>query len=113
MKSKCRAIATLIPCCVAFLAEAQPSPPNPDSAPIYRVTVVSRTLSAINYPHRSGLTKIDFKGTVLLPAARGEATVESKKGRIEIDSKFDHLDAPHRFGSEYLIYVLWAVTPEG
>jgi outer membrane protein OmpA-like peptidoglycan-associated protein len=49
----------------------------------------------------------------LLPAAHGEATVESKKGRIEIDSKFDRLEAPNRFGHEYLIYVLWAVTPEG
>jgi hypothetical protein len=74
---------------------------------------VSRSLSAINYQHRSGPTKIDFKGTVLLPASRGEATVESKKGRIEIDCKFEHLDTPHRFGSEYLIYVLWAITPEG
>lgn len=113
MITKCLAVATLILWCFSFIAEGQPSPPNPESAPIYRVTVVSRTLSAINYQHRSGPTKIDFRGTVLLPAARGEATVESKKGRIEIDSKFDHLEAPHRFGSEYLIYVLWAITPEG
>jgi outer membrane protein OmpA-like peptidoglycan-associated protein len=113
MITKCLAVAMLIPWCTSFVAEAQPSPANPDAAPIYRVTVVSRTLSAINYQHRSGPTKIDFTGTVLLPAARGEATIESKKGRIEIDSKFDHLDAPHRFGGEYLIYVLWAITPEG
>ena len=88
-------------------------PEHSESLPIYRVTVLSRTLSAINYQHRSGPTKIDFKGTVLLPAARGEATVESKKGRIEIDSRFEHLEAPQRFGREYLTYVLWAVSPEG
>jgi hypothetical protein len=73
---------------------------------------VSRTLSAINYRHRSGPTKIDFNGTGLLPTTHGEATVESKKGRIEIDAKFEHLVAPQRFGREYLDYVLWAISPE-
>src|SRR5713226_5335856 len=113
MITKCLAVATLILWCSSFIAEGQPSPPNPESAPIYRVTVVSRTLSAINYQHRSGPTKIDFKGTVLLPTAHGEATIESKKGRIEIDSQFEHLVAPQRFGREYLTYVLWAISPEG
>jgi outer membrane protein OmpA-like peptidoglycan-associated protein len=113
MITRLLAVSSLIPWCASFVAEAQTSPPNPNPVPIYRVTVISRTLSAINYQHRSGPTKIDFKGTVLLAAAHGEATVESKKGRIEIDSKFDHLEAPHRFGREYLIYVLWAITPEG
>ncbi|HUE23301.1 MAG TPA: hypothetical protein VMQ86_16565, partial [Bryobacteraceae bacterium] len=37
--------------------------------PIFRVTVVSRTISAINYHHRSGTTQIDFRGTELLPSA--------------------------------------------
>lgn len=98
-------------------ASAQPGPPQgnppPDPQPIYRVTVVSRTLPAINYEHRSGPTKIDFEGTVLLPKAKGDATVESKRGRISIDARFDHLDAPTKFGREYLTYVLWAITPEG
>jgi flagellar motor protein MotB len=87
--------------------------PPPDPQPIYRVTVVSRTLQAINYEHRSGPTKIDFQGTVLLPKAKGDATVESKRGRISVDAKFDHMDPPTKFGREYLTYVLWAITPEG
>jgi len=90
----------------------QGSPP-PDPQPIYRVTVVSRTLQAINYEHRSGPTKIDFQGTVLLPKAKGDATVESKRGRISVDARFDHMDPPTKFGREYLTYVLWAITPEG
>jgi len=98
-------------------ASAQTGPPQgnppPDPQPIYRVTVVSRTLPAINYEHRSGPTKIDFEGTVLLPKAKGDATVESKRGRISIDARFDHLDPPTKFGREYLTYVLWAITPEG
>ena len=84
-----------------------------DPQPIFRVTVVSRTLPAVNYGHREGPTKIDFQGTVLLPKAKGDATVESKRGRVSIDAKFDHLESPARFGREYLTYVLWAITPEG
>ena len=41
--------------------------------PIFRVTVVSRTTKAVNYHHRTGSTHIDFRGTELMPAARGEA----------------------------------------
>jgi outer membrane protein OmpA-like peptidoglycan-associated protein len=98
----------------AVVAWCQPGPVSAnDPQPIYRVTVVSRTLPAVNYEHRSGPTQIDFRGTVLLPAAKGSAIVESKRGRIEIDAKFEHLDPPTRYGREYLTYVLWAITPEG
>lgn len=113
MATKMVAMAMLAFWWASFPGEAQSSSQKPASAPIYDVTVVARTLTAINYQHRGEPTKIDFKGTVLLASARGEATVESKKGRIEIDSKFEHLSDPQTFGPEYLIYVLWAVTPEG
>src|SRR5678816_914567 len=81
--------------------------------PIYRVTVTSRTAKAVNYQHRNGATKIDFRGTELLSKARGEAKVESKQGYIEIEVEFDGLQAATKQGSEYLTYVLWAITPEG
>src|SRR5258705_102258 len=83
------------------------------SMPIYRVTVVARTMKAINYHHRSGATKIDFRGTALLPKAHGEAKVESKQGYIEIEVEFRELQAATAYGSEYLTYVMWAITPEG
>ncbi len=81
--------------------------------PIYRVTVVERTTKAISYRHRSGATKIDFRGTPLLPGSRGEAKVESKQGYIEIEVEFDDLQPANKNGAEYLTYVLWAITPEG
>ena len=81
--------------------------------PIYRVTVTERTAKAINYQHRSGATTIDFRGTELLPGARGEAKVESKQGYIEIEVEFDDLRPATGQGAEYLTYVLWAITPEG
>lgn len=95
------------------VAWAQTAPPHEASVPIYRVTVVERTVRAVNYQYRNGPTQIDFRGTVLMPSAKGEAVVESKSGRTEIDAKFDRVDAPSRFGPEYLTYVLWAITPDG
>jgi outer membrane protein OmpA-like peptidoglycan-associated protein len=81
--------------------------------PIFRVTVVSRSVQAVNYEHRSGASKLDFAGTDLMPLANGEAKVNSRRGSIEIDAEFGDLQVPTTFGNEYLTYVLWAISPEG
>src|SRR5579872_3368686 len=84
------------------------------NVPLYRVTVIERTVKAVNYQYRSGIpTQIDFRGTVLLPEGKGDAMVESKAGRTEIDAHFEHVSPPSGYGQEYLTYVLWAITPEG
>src|SRR5262249_19003373 len=107
---------------LAILGQAQ-QPANPTQVqvqrssdnPLYKITVnvVERTTKAINYRHHSGSTKIDFRGTPLLPEARGEAKKQSKQGYIEIEVEFDNLQGATRFGPEYLTYVMWAITPEG
>ena len=74
---------------------------------------VSQGVKAINYQVQSGSTMVDLIGTDLMPKARGEAKVESKKGYIEIEVEFKDLGDPMQFGTEYLTYVLWAVSPEG
>jgi outer membrane protein OmpA-like peptidoglycan-associated protein len=79
----------------------------------YHVNVTSRTTKAINYRHRDGATKLDFAGTDLMPNAKGEAKIESKKGYIEIEVEFGGLEKPTTFGGEYLTYILWAISPEG
>jgi len=79
----------------------------------HRASVVSRTTRAIKYAHRSGATKINFRGTDLMPAAEGQAKVESKRGAMEVEAEFSGLDRPAAFGNEYLTYVLWAISPEG
>ncbi len=81
--------------------------------PVFRADVVERITIAINYRHRSGPTRVDFKGTPLMPQASGQARVESKGGYIEISAKFRNLKPAITFGAEYLTYVLWAITPEG
>jgi len=120
-----RLIGTFLTVCGLVAAQSSQAP-NPvqqstenvarmaaGAMPIYRVTVVERTTKAINYNHRSGSTKIDFRGTPLLPEARGEATVESKQGVIKIDARMEKLQPATKFGPEYLTYVMWAITPEG
>lgn len=99
--------------CTFFLSLTAWSQIGTNPQPIYRVTVVSRSLEAVNYEHRGGPTRIDFQGTVLLPRAKGQAVVESKRGRVSIDAKLEHLEPPTRYGAEYLTYVLWAISPEG
>jgi len=83
------------------------------NTPTFRVTVVSRSVQAVNYRHRSGSSKLDFVGTDLMATADGVAEVNSKKGSIEINAEFGNLRKPTIFGNEYLTYVLWAISPEG
>jgi len=106
------AMASLLIASVPAIAQAQT---QTGKQPIYTITinVVDRTAKAVNYSHRNGSTTIDFKGTPLLPTARGEAKVESKQGYMEVEVEFDNLQSATRFGPEFLTYVLWAITPEG
>jgi hypothetical protein len=113
-----RISALLVVCGVLSAQELQNQVENAarmaaGSTPIYRVTVTERSAKAINYQHRSGATKIDFRGTDLMSGARGEAKVEGKQGYIEIEVEFDDLQPANKQGTEYLTYVLWAITPEG
>jgi outer membrane protein OmpA-like peptidoglycan-associated protein len=94
-------------------AQPQAPPPAGQPVPIYRVTVVSRTTKAINYNHRSGTTHVDFRGTELMPTAKGEAKVESRLGSTKVETHLEHMSGAGQYGPEYLTFVLWAVTPEG
>jgi outer membrane protein OmpA-like peptidoglycan-associated protein len=81
--------------------------------PVYRITVVGRTIKAINYRHRSAPTEIEFRGTSLMPDAKGKATVQARQGVVGVDAEMKHLQNPEQYGSEYLTFVLWAISPEG
>ena len=74
---------------------------------------VSRTTKAVNFRRAGGAAKLDFQGTELMQTALGEAKVENKGNRTEIDAKFENLEEATKFGLEYLTYVLWAVSPQG
>ena len=91
----------------------QPVPQVNGGEPLYRIQVVARDIPAVNYFHRSGSTHIGFEGTQLLPQAHGSAKVEARGGRTSVELDVDGLSPANGFGSEYLTYVLWAITPEG
>jgi outer membrane protein OmpA-like peptidoglycan-associated protein len=110
--------ASLIAC--GLLSAQEPRVPAENAtrlsageSPVYRLSLTERTVKAINYQHRSGATRIDFRGTELLPNGGGEARVEGKQGYIRIEAEFFGLQPAAQNGAEYLTYVLWAVTPEG
>src|SRR6266478_6733674 len=111
----------LLSLAVAPLALAQAQTPGQvqiqrsGENPIYKITinVVERQTAAVNYRHRGGSTRLDFRGTPLLASAHGEAEVEGRKGYIEIKTEMKDMQPASRFGPEFLTYVLWGITPEG
>jgi hypothetical protein len=96
---------------VGWCAVAQNAPAP--SQPLYQVTIVSRTTKALNYGYLSAPTRIGFQGTPVASSAKGEATVEPKRGSTLVNMKFERLPEPGRFGAQYLTYVVWAISPEG
>ncbi len=71
--------------------------------PIFIVKTVERDLPAVNYFHRSGSTKVGLKGTDLMPGAKGEANVQSERGRITVGVEYEGLTPANGFlGNEYL-----------
>ncbi len=67
---------------------------------------------AISYPEGPTLG-VKFKGTYRLPQANGEAKVERKRGRTDIEIRLDEMKPAAFFGGDYATYVLWIVSPEG
>jgi outer membrane protein OmpA-like peptidoglycan-associated protein len=94
-----------------FGAFAAPAPAQ--APPAGSIKNVSRTTKAVNYRRAGGTTLINFQGTELMQVAGGEARVQNKGNRIEIEARFAGLDDATKFGLEYLTYVLWAVSPQG
>jgi hypothetical protein len=102
---------------LSAFAQANPQaatvPESAGPASTYRVIVISRSVQAVNYQQQSTATDVDFAGTVLLPSAVGKAKVRSKRGAMEVAAEFAKLESPRTFGSEYLTYIMWAISPEG
>jgi hypothetical protein len=108
-------LASLSLCSLRLAAQDVTSGVNQDvtpmaQTPVYRVNVVSRSVEAVNYRHRNGSTKIDFRGTSLMPDGSGEAKVDSKAGRLQINAEFKNVRNANYYGPEYLTYVLWGGT---
>src|SRR5271169_2181623 len=107
------AVALSLPAIAQTASQTTVDVERMSSTPTFRVIVISRSVQAVNYRHRSGGSKLDFAGTTLMPSANGWAEVNSRRGSIVIQAEFGNLERPTTFGTEYLTYVLWAISPEG
>ena len=67
---------------------------------------------AVTY-RRGGVTKVSLRGTNLMPGGIGQAQVENKGNRVEIEVKFQGMEQATKFGFEFLTYTLWAISPQG
>jgi outer membrane protein OmpA-like peptidoglycan-associated protein len=85
---------------------------NASTAPKSGTASVSHQIKAINYRNGSS-SKVDMQGTQLMPSANGEAKVQSRTGRVEVELKMSGMAPANQFGMEYLTYVLWAISPQG
>lgn len=104
-----RAILVLGFLCCSVLAVCQ----DQTTQSVVNINInISRSVPAVNYQTNSS-TKIDFKGTPLLPFALGNAKVENKKGLMAVDASFSKMSSATQLGPELLTYVVWAITPEG
>jgi outer membrane protein OmpA-like peptidoglycan-associated protein len=121
---KRRAAGTLFLCwfCISMLAasaaaqdQAAQEQPGQVNQAVPASEVITKSVAAVGYVVGGGSTRVDLKGSDLMPSASGQAKVEikSKAGRTNVDAEVKALKAPSSFGSEFLTYVLWVVTPEG
>src|SRR5687767_1384833 len=82
--------------------------------PVYRVEVVERTIPTVPAVlFREDETKLDLRGSALMPNAHGDLEIETKGGYTQIRAEFRDMPAATNFGPEYLTYVMWGITPEG
>ncbi len=94
--------------CVMAIAQSSGAAPASQSG----TQTVSRSTRAINYRQATS-AKVELRGTELMPRAAGEAKVQSRPGRTEIEIKVAGLEEATKFGLEYLTYVAWALSPQG
>ena len=98
-------VITVFPYAGDLSAQGKPQVPESD--------VVKKSIKAVGYEVGGGASKVIFIATDAAPNASGEAKVEAKKGETEIEVKVKGMPQPTTLGSEFLTYVLWAVTPDG
>ena len=86
-------------------------PQAQQSVPESNLTV--KSIKAVGYRVGGWSTKVDLKATRLMPQATGEAKVEARQGKTNIEVSMKDLAQPTKLGAEFLTYVLWVVTPDG
>jgi outer membrane protein OmpA-like peptidoglycan-associated protein len=108
MNHKNTSLLTCLMLCLSArcaLAQSEQNVPEKD--------LVVKSVNAIGFPVGGGGIKVDLKGMEPMTRANGEAKVEAKQGKTNIQVSVTGLEPPTKFGAEFLTFVLWAVTPDG
>jgi outer membrane protein OmpA-like peptidoglycan-associated protein len=108
MKMSQKTLLPTLGLCVLLVAAGRAQSPE---APTSEVT--GRSIKAIGYQVGGGGTTVDLKSSGLIPAAAGEAKVEARAAVTTVEAKVQGLVLPTPLGTEFLAYVVWAVSPEG
>jgi outer membrane protein OmpA-like peptidoglycan-associated protein len=98
---------TLLPLLLIGVAAAQPPQNVPADDPS------NKPVQAISYRIGAGATKVTLIRTGAAPLAYGVVTVAAKTGATNVEAEVKSLSQPTTFGTSFLTYVLWAVSPEG
>jgi outer membrane protein OmpA-like peptidoglycan-associated protein len=96
---------------ILALTAGNPAAHSQDKVP--DSNLISKSVKAIGYRVGGGSTKVDLKGTDLMPEAIGEIRVAAKTGATNIEVSIKQMTQPSKLGAEFLTYVLWVVTPDG
>jgi outer membrane protein OmpA-like peptidoglycan-associated protein len=97
--------------CSLVSAAATAQSPQAPQAPASDLT--SRSIKAVGYVVGGSDTDVDLNGTGLISGAVGEANVEAKQAVTTVEAKVKGLRQPSPLGTDFLAYVLWAVSPDG
>jgi outer membrane protein OmpA-like peptidoglycan-associated protein len=98
---------------VAFALSAGVAVAQTQQPDIPASETINKTIKAVGYIVGGGATKVIFVGTSAAPSASGEAKVEVKKGPTNVELKVESMPQANSLGTEFLTYVLWAITPDG
>ena len=75
--------------------------------------VTARSIKAVGYQVGGGDTTVDLKGSDIAAKVIGEAKIQARSSVTSVEAKLRGLSQPMQFGTEFLSYVLWAVSNEG
>ena len=78
----------------------------------FQPQIVTKAVNVINPPARGSITTT-LKGTELAPGASGQAKLKMGKTDVAIEAQTSGLSAPGTFGSQFEIYMVWAITRAG
>jgi outer membrane protein OmpA-like peptidoglycan-associated protein len=73
---------------------------------------VKKTVTAIGYPAGKNI-EVNLTGTGLMAVGGGQAKVKAGTGATGVEAEFQNMAQATTLGTEFLTYVLWAVSPDG